>query len=166
MPAYDALWTAHSRAVLGYLARRCEVREDAADLLAETFLVAWRRLDDVPQPPADRPWLFAVAGHVLANHHRGLRRRGRATRALRDQLGDLVVPEPPIEVLAVREALAKLAPIDREVLTLAAWEGLTTREIARALDLTETAVSTRQSRARAKLRQLLDDGLVASWQPG
>jgi DNA-directed RNA polymerase specialized sigma24 family protein len=54
--AYDELWARNSRAVLGYLVRRCESREDAADLLADTFLVAWRRLGQVRGPPDDRPW--------------------------------------------------------------------------------------------------------------
>jgi RNA polymerase sigma-70 factor (ECF subfamily) len=158
---YDQLWARHSKAVLGYLVRRCESREDAADLLAETFLVAWRRLPQVPAPPADRPWLFAVASNVLANHARGLARRGRATRALRDQLGALVIPEPSAEALAVREALKQLPSTDREVLTLAAWEGLTAREIGAVLGLSPTAVSTRQSRARARLRELLGEGTAA-----
>ena len=157
MPDYDDLWARHSTAVLGYLARRCESREDAADLLAETFLVAWRRLATVPRPPDDRPWLFGVAANLLANHRRGLARRSRATRALRDQLGALVVPEPSVEALAVREALSRLPAVDREVLTLAAWEGLTAREIAQVLDLSQTAVTTRQTRARARLRELLAD---------
>jgi RNA polymerase sigma factor (sigma-70 family) len=162
---YDELWARHSQAVLGYLVRRCEVREDAADLLAETFLVAWRRLGEVPGPPGDRPWLFAVAANVLANHRRGLRRRSRATRALREQLGDLVTPEPSIEVLALREALARLPGTDREVLTLAAWEGLSAREIGQVLGLGTSAVSTRQSRARARLRELLGEGSVAPPAP-
>ena len=157
MTGYDELWARNSQAVLGYLVRRCESREDAADLLADTFLVAWRRLGEVPEPPDDRPWLFAVAANVLANHRRGLRRRSRATRALREQLGDLVTPEPAIEVLAVREALARLHPTDREVLTLAAWEGLSAREIEQVLGMGTSAVSTRQSRARARLRDLLDE---------
>ena len=157
MTAYDELWARNNRAVLGYLARRCEDREDAADLLAETFLVAWRRLDAVPPPPDDRPWLFAVAANVLANHRRGLHRRSRATRALREQLGDLVTPEPSVEVLALREALRRLDPVDREVLTLAAWEGLSAREVGQVLGMSESAVSTRQSRARVRLREQLAD---------
>jgi RNA polymerase sigma-70 factor (ECF subfamily) len=155
---YDELWARNSHDVLGYLVRRCESREDAADLLAETFLVAWRRLGSVPGQPDDRPWLFAVAANVLANHRRGLRRRSRATRALREQLRDLVTPEPAIEVLALREALVRLQPTDREVLTLAAWEGLSAREIGQVLGMSTSAVSTRQSRARLRLRELLDDG--------
>jgi RNA polymerase sigma-70 factor (ECF subfamily) len=154
---YDELWARNSHAVLGYLIRRCESREDAADLLAETFLVAWRRPGTVPSPPEDRPWLFAVAANVLANHRRGLRRRSRATQALREQLADLVTPEPAIEVLALREALTRLHPTDREVLTLAAWEGLSAREIGQVLGMSTSAVSTRQSRARARLREMLDE---------
>lgn len=155
MTPYEDLWVRHRHAVLGYLVRRCEDREDAADLLAETYLVVWRRLADVPAAPDDRPWLFTVAGNVLANHRRGLRRRTRAVQEQRARLRELVVPEPSADVLALRSALAQLATVDREVLTLAAWEGLSAREIGLVLGMSATAVSSRQSRARAELRALL-----------
>lgn len=60
--------------LLAYAVRRVADPADAADVVAETFLVAWRRLDDVPAGEAARPWLYGVARRVLANHYRGERR--------------------------------------------------------------------------------------------
>ncbi|MEL6983584.1 MAG: sigma factor, partial [Actinomycetota bacterium] len=69
----------HSAAVMAYALRRCS-SDDAADVVSETFVVAWRRLDDIPEEPAVKPWLFGVARRVLANQRRGLRRRGELVR--------------------------------------------------------------------------------------
>src|SRR6476469_3060928 len=87
-------------ALLGYAVRRVADPADAADIVAETFLVAWRRLDDVPAGAEARPWLFGVARRVLANHYRGERRRHALADRLRDSLHQAVpppeVPEPSL----------------------------------------------------------------------
>ncbi len=88
---FAAAYTTHVRAVLGYALRRVEVREDAADVAAETFAVAWRRWDDVP-PDDVRPWLLGVARRVLANQQRSHRRRERLGARLRDVLGPRSYP--------------------------------------------------------------------------
>ena len=72
---FEEVFGAHRDAVLGYLRRRTDSGHDAADLLADTFLVAWRRLDDLPPGNQTRPWLYGVARRVLANHRRGEGRR-------------------------------------------------------------------------------------------
>ena len=74
---FTELYDRYSGHILAYAARRTAGNADAADVLAETFLVAWRRLDDVPTDEAARPWLYGVARRVLANHHRGVTRRSR-----------------------------------------------------------------------------------------
>ncbi|WP_276320735.1 RNA polymerase sigma factor, partial [Phytoactinopolyspora endophytica] len=83
---FEDLFTAESRAVLGYALRRVQVADDAADIVAETFLVAWRRIDDVPQGRDGRLWLYGVARRVCANHVRGDRRRHRLAERLREDL--------------------------------------------------------------------------------
>lgn len=162
MTRFDDLWHAHRVAVLGYLIRRTDEPQDAADLLAETYAVVWRRLTSVPASPEDQPWIFGVAAKVLANHDRGARRRSRLESALRFEVRGLVVAPVDPAVLALRAALQDLEPLDRELLTLSAWEGLTANEIALVLDLTATAVSTRQCRARARLRAVLVDDPVVT----
>ncbi|WHP17872.1 RNA polymerase sigma factor [Cellulomonas sp. ES6] len=96
---FAALFERTHRPLLAYALRRVSDPADAADVVAETFLVAWRRLDDVPAGEAARPWLFGVARRVLANHYRGERRRDALADRLRDQLTEVVPqpaePEPP-----------------------------------------------------------------------
>ncbi len=73
-----------------------------------------------------------------------------------------VIPDPGNDVperLAVRDALARLGALDREVLTLTVWEGLEPREVAEVLGVNAAAVRTRLSRARARLRELVGDDL-------
>ena len=72
---FDRLFEAHFRDVLAYAVRRVDEPADGADVAAETFLVAWRRLGDVPAGEEARLWLFGAARRVLANQRRGVRRR-------------------------------------------------------------------------------------------
>ena len=154
------LYAAQLRAILGYALRRVPAPEDAADVVAETFLIAWRRRADVPMGGEARLWLYGVARRVLANHLRGERRRSRLGDRLRTELTHQVsVPDPADEVVqvrALRTAMARLEPADREVLELTAWEELAPREIAVALDLSPEVVRTRLSRARTRLREQLE----------
>lgn len=151
--AFTELVERHGPAVLGYLTRRVELAADAADLLNEVLLTAWRRWDAVPTPPQDRPWLFGVARNVLANHHRSARRRDAATQALAQALRTVAVntPEPTTTVLDLRMAIQSLDPLDREILTLTAWEGLTSAEVATVVDRPSSTVRARLARARTQV---------------
>ena len=151
---FDALYRAHRDLVLGYCLRRAP-RADALDAAAETFLVAWRRRDDVPGNA--RVWLLAVARRVLANQRRGTGRRDR----LRDRLVVLDAPRDHrgperVAVISeqrqeVRDALGRLADDDREILMLAAWDELPHAEIGGLLGITTAAVAKRLERARVRL---------------
>ena len=159
---FDALYDAHFRDLVGFALRRVQRPEDAADIVAETFLVAWRRRREIPADGEARLWLYGVARRVLANHHRGDVRRERLGQRLRQRLTTLV-PDPAAEVperLAIRAALDRLNELDREVLLLTVWEGLEPREAAQVLDVSPAAVRTRLSRARARLRELVGDDPV------
>ncbi len=151
---FQAIFSAHFDAVLGYALRRTAA-EDAADVAADTFLVAWRRLDDVPEGPATRLWLYGVARRTLANHRRGARRRDDLSSVLRSELAN-AVPDHAADTVVRIDAAAGidgLAVRDREVIRLAAWEGLEPREIAEVLGLSAVVVRKRLSRARARLRE-------------
>jgi RNA polymerase sigma factor (sigma-70 family) len=158
---FRALYAAHLPAILGFALRRVAAAEDAADVVAETFLIAWRRRDDVPPDGEARLWLYGVARRVLANQVRGEGRRSRLGERLRTELSQQVsVPDPAEEVVQVRTirtALTRLERADREVLELTAWEQLAPREIAVTLGLPPEVVRTRLSRARARLREQLQD---------
>ncbi len=155
------LYAAHLRAILGYALRRVPAPEDAADVVAETFLIAWRRCGEVPADDEARLWLYGVARRVLANHLRGEGRRSRLGDRLRTELSHQVVVSDPaeevVQVRTVRAAMAELDRADREILELAAWEQLAPREIAVALGLSPEVVRTRLSRARRRLRERLND---------
>jgi RNA polymerase sigma factor (sigma-70 family) len=156
---FESLYRANARPLLGYALRRVSRPEDAADVVAETMLVAWRRLDEVPDGEAARLWLYGVARLVLANSRRSLRRRERLGERLRQLVGSLAIPDPAAGVtdgLDLREALAALPAEDRELLQLTAWEGLGPHEIATMLALSPVAVRSRLHRARARLRHQLE----------
>jgi RNA polymerase sigma-70 factor (ECF subfamily) len=154
----DGLYRDHRAAILAYLVRRTAAPEDAADLLAEVFVVALRRADDVPDGSAARLWLFGVARRVLANHQRGARRRDAAVERLADVLRIQLATAPPVaaDMIEMRQQLARLAPDDRELLTLIAWDGLTPTEAAHVLDLNPATARARLLRARRRLRAALD----------
>ena len=137
-----------------FLARRTDPAT-ADDVLAETLLVCWRRLDDVPEEPL--PWAYGVARNCLANATRGVRRQERLAARI-------AVVDPPSDTTAgpgeggdpdLAEAIGALREEDAELLRLWAWEQLTPAEIAAVLDVTPNAVSIRLHRAREKLREEL-----------
>ncbi|MCO5991956.1 RNA polymerase sigma factor [Actinoallomurus rhizosphaericola] len=144
--------------VLGYVMRRAENGHDAADVLAETFLIAWRRLDDVPAGDGARPWLYGVARRVLANHRRGERRRSALGDRLRAELGPVIRPAEDRDGSgAVAEAFRGLSEDDRELLSLVGWEGLDAGEIATVLGCSRNAVRIRLHRARKRFARALAD---------
>lgn len=156
--AFRALFDTCSRPVLAYALRRVSEPADAAEVVAETFLVAWRRLGEVPAGDAARPWLFGVARRVLANQRRGDRRRNVLEERLRAQLSTQVVLDHADATgagLEVRAALARLDAEDRELLLLIAAEGLAPAEIALVLDVPAVTVRTRLHRARRRLEREL-----------
>jgi len=151
------LFEAHHTAVLGYLSRRSATPELAADAFSDVFLVAWRRLDDVPGGDKARLWLLAVARRSLANARRASRRQVSLTERLAASLprSAFVVPPPDAPEGRLRAALGRLAPDDAELLRLVGWEGLTPAQAAAVLEVTPTLARVRLHRARARLRALL-----------
>lgn len=129
---------------------------DAADVVADCFVVAWRRFEEIPAEPDTRAWLIGVARNVLANQRRGRNRQHRvATKLAATFRSD--IPAPVIEhredLGQVAAALQLLSPADRELLLLVAWDGLTPREIAIATDANVATVRSRLHRARKRLER-------------
>jgi RNA polymerase sigma factor (sigma-70 family) len=145
---FRRLYEEHGDAVLRY-ARRRTSPETAEDVLAETFVVAWRRLDRVPAEP--RGWLLAVARRVLANQRRGDSRREALVAKLARAPVRYAPPDPATTDPALTAALATLAESDHEILALVHWDGLTPREAATVLGCTPLAARTRLHRARRRL---------------
>ena len=152
---FRRLFAETERELLAYALRRVERAEDAADVVAETFLVAWRRMDRVPEGEEARLWLFGVARRQLANQRRGQLRRSRLADRLRAELPVAVAAAHTAEdhrVAAVRAALARLEEEDREILRLSTWEELTPSEIATVMGVPGVTVRSRLHRARKRLR--------------
>ena len=132
-------------------------------MVAEVFLIAWRRIGDIPSDN-EVAWLLAVARRVLSNAHRGDARRERLLVRLHE-----AVPVPSTDNRGsvddndafdrVRDALARLRPADTEILQLTTWEELSHAEIAVVLDCSINAVAIRLHRAR----QRLADELATEW---
>lgn len=164
---FEAVYAAHRGSILGYVLRRTGNPDDAADVIAETFLTAWRRLDDIPRDPEARLWLYGVARRVLANHHRGERRRSALTDRLRaDLAAGYHPPEPEGEHAQLTAAFRRLPTADRELLALSAWEGLDYGQIAAVLGCSRNAVRLRLFRARKRFAAELASSQADSDQPG
>jgi RNA polymerase sigma factor (sigma-70 family) len=169
---FELLFERHRRPVLGYALRRVDDPADAADVLAATFLVAWRRIDDVPRGDAERPWLLGVARRALANERRGTRRQ----HALAERIGHELAAQLPAALArpdggrgdaGIWEALTRLSKEDRELLLLAGWEELAPAQIAVVLGIRPVAARSRLHRARRRLRAELDgdDGAQSARRP-
>lgn len=153
-------------ALLAYFERRVRPSEDAADLLSETMLVAWRRPDAVPvEDEQARMWLYGVARNVVTTHRRGGARRNALSDQLRSELqarpesvglNGRAEQDPRIDL--VRGLIEQLPDTDREIFTLVHWDGFSLSEVATILDVPAGTVRSRYSRARASLRaQLAQD---------
>lgn len=154
---FEEIYAAHRAQILGYAMRRTADPQDAADVLAETFLTAWRRLDDVPPGGQARLWLYGTARRVLANHHRGERRRSALAADLGARLRTAAPAAPDAAGLAdVAAAFRTLPERDRELLSLVGWEGLDHGEIATVLGCSRNAVRIRLHRARRRFARALD----------
>ena len=153
---FAGLFAGHYGDVLAYAIRRCSSRADAEEVAAETFTVAWRRLDEVPRGEAARMWLFGTARLVLRNLERGRRRRvALVTRARRLLPGSSKLPESGVLEERVRTAMSTLSETDREVLRLQVWEELSAEQIADLLGCSVAAVWKRAERARRRLAAAL-----------
>ena len=151
---FTRLYRQHHPAVERYVRRRIE-DADVRDVVADVFLVAWRRIGDVPPDPL--PWLYGTARHVLANERRGAQRRtSLATRIAGHTDGtDADHADDVADRLSVAAAFDRLADADAEALRLVSWEGLTLRQAARALGCSVPAFAMRLHRARTRLRREL-----------
>jgi RNA polymerase sigma factor (sigma-70 family) len=151
---FDALFSSHAPRVLAYALRRTRSVADAEDAVAETFLVAWRRLGDVPAGSDSVLWLYGVCRRVLANQRRAGDRLSRLLDRLRHQEPRAVGPDRD-EPGPAMAALATLGEDDRELLRLVAWEELSHGQIATVLGITPNAVAIRLHRARKRFAEAL-----------
>ncbi|MEV6368006.1 sigma-70 family RNA polymerase sigma factor [Micromonospora musae] len=150
---FTELYERHHGDVWRYVARRI-VASDVGDVVAEVFLVAWRRVGDVPAGSA-LPWLYGVARLVLANEARGRRRWQELTLRVAAEPDRLVMVDHADGVAGQRDvvvAFTRLSDRDQEILRLVAWERLTAAQAAAVLGQSRAAFAMRLLRARRRLR--------------
>lgn len=153
---FDALYAQHAAAVKAYVVRRAQ-SSIADDVVADTFMVCWRRLEDVPEDPL--PWLLGVAARVLKTH----RRSDSRGRRLRERLAGGQRTADPAPSLSLDgtlgAAVRRMREDDRDLLLLIAWEGLTPSQAAAVLGIRPATARVRLHRARERLRlELADSG--------
>ena len=157
---FDTIFSAHLRVIADYCRWRSRTVSDADDAVSEVFLTLWRRLDEVEDGDAARMWLYATARRITANNLRAGRRR----TGLIERIQALPVApafeeahdqdDPTSEL--VHTALAAVRPMDREVLLLTEWEGLSPSEIAVVMGCTQGSARGRLHRARRRFRDAFE----------
>jgi RNA polymerase sigma factor (sigma-70 family) len=163
---FEAMWRQHRHQVLAYCLRRA-TSADAEDACAETFLVVWRRIDEIPPAPKTILCIYGIARKVLSNQTRAFHRRGRLHVKLTN-LGMAPTADPMLVVVqgaddkVVTDAVRRLKPVDREIVMLDVWEDLSRAEIADVMGMTRAAVDQRIHRAYEKLSRALEPVLEIS----
>ena len=150
---FESLYQACYEDLLRYALRRADRPDMAADVVAETFLVAWQRIGEIPLEQG-RAWLFGVARNVLANQRRAARRGSDLVARLRNELSHVTAVEPAVPS-GISAAFRHLPEADQELLRLVAWEGLGTDELATALGCSTNAARIRLHRARRRFTEAL-----------
>jgi RNA polymerase sigma-70 factor (ECF subfamily) len=152
---YEAAYTR----ILGYALRRTADREDAADVVAATFTIAWQKLDEIPAGPEATLWLYGVARKVLSNHRRKQRSRSAVVEMLTleyDAAWADPLPGAGEVSCGLAQAWAALSKEDRDLLGLMVWETLTTAQIATVTGCTRAVAKVRVHRARRRFARELE----------
>jgi RNA polymerase sigma-70 factor (ECF subfamily) len=163
---FERLYVEHYGHIYAFVHRRVTGDTgDVPDIVAEVFAVAWKRIDDVPEAPAERLWLYGVARRSVQHHQRSAWRRLRLVARLTAERA----VSPPLDTtteplqLRLRGAIEKLRPLDQEVLRLVLWDGLSHAEAATVFSCSVNAIALRLLKAKGRLRQEL--GIAAPAPP-
>jgi len=151
---FEALYEANYKSIYAYVYRRApHSSSDVPDVVSEIFTTAWRRIRDLPPAPEDRLWLFGVAHNCLLEHHRRWSHRLQLLSHLGAQSNRVEFLDTAVDPLhlRVRAALLELRPLDREVILLVYWDGLSHVEAASVLGCSVNAVALRVKKAKTRL---------------
>lgn len=144
--AFERLFSTHARAVHRYAQRRIAA-SDVEDVVADVFVIAWRRFDEIPSG-FEQAWLFRTTWNVLANRHRKFIELPFDELPDNPDSGDIA--DTAIADVMLQRAWQALSARDREVLRLVAWEGLNGSELAAALGISVSGAGVALSRARER----------------
>lgn len=137
-----------------FLARRVD-REQVEDLAADLFEIAWSKRSSIPKD-LELAWLYKTARYLISNHRRKMQNRSRILGLLAEPSSAPSAESIAIADLGLASAWGKLTVSEQELLSLWAYEGLSAKEIAVVLEISENAGAIRLSRAKEKLKTLLE----------
>ena len=149
---FEAIYRRCEQPLLKYALRRAPA-ESARDAVAEAFVAAWRRVDELPSDAL--PWLIGATRKALANQRRASARQARLAGRLAGQTAPMTFEIDKIPDVAVRRAFGSLSERDREALALLAWDDLTPTQAARSLGCSPVAFRVRTHRARRRFERAL-----------
>jgi RNA polymerase sigma-70 factor (ECF subfamily) len=154
---FTRLFQEHSRAVMRFALRRFSDSSTCEDVVADTFVVAWKKMQERPAHDRELPWLYGIAFRLLSNQRRSRERRERllSRMIVEDDSGLDPDESNDFDTEFIGNVLAQLKDSDRELLEFVYWEKLSYREIADIVGVSENAVGIRITRARKTLRLLL-----------
>jgi len=150
MGRFEQIYEEHQEALRVFVQRRAP-ESIVDDVVSETFLICWRKLERIPDEPL--PWLYAVARKTLANQRRRLAREQRVDAA---DPASAVAELEPVGDTVLAAAFAALSERDREVLRLIAWEGLSLSQAAVVLGCSAVTCRVRYHRAKTRLARRLE----------
>ncbi|HEY5437287.1 MAG TPA: RNA polymerase sigma factor [Acidimicrobiales bacterium] len=156
---FRLLYERNYEPITAYVRRRVRRADGSdADIVADVFVVAWRRMLDVPEHTKELPWLYGVARNLVANHFRSVQRSNALTDriAIEERVGGEEMSGASDLEIRVRRAVEHLSDIDREIFRLIHWEELTHEEVGVSVGITTKAVERRLARARTKVRDYLN----------
>lgn len=159
---FHATFEACATRVLAYALRHTDP-DSAQDVVADVFLVAWRRVDDLPDEPL--AWLLVVARNTLANRRRSRQRSTQLELRLGEVAGSPAAPaaeDLALERATMLHALTELTELEREAVLLVAWDGLSTLAAALVAGCSRNAFEARLHRARIRLERDCSPGPPAS----
>lgn len=155
-PSLEAVLAEAAPALLGYFVRRVDIAEDAADLVNETMIAAWKASARAPaDAQAARMWLFGVARNILLHHGRTQQRRDALVSRLARAIGAARVPDHEA-ALDVRAAVAALPDDLAELIRLVHWDGFSLNDAAEHLGIPASTARGRHARAKELLRGQLE----------
>ena len=150
---FNTVFRAHMPEISRFLARRVE-SSDAEDLASALFAIAWSKRGAIPEG-YELPWLYKTARYLIANHRKKLSNRSRIELLIARPEAAPSAESIALADSALGEAWGKLQGVERELISLWAYEGLSNKEIAVVLEISENAAAIRLTRAKQKLKNLL-----------
>ncbi|MDR2704027.1 MAG: RNA polymerase sigma factor [Cellulomonadaceae bacterium] len=152
---FTELWLTQHSAVAKFAARRVDP-DLVDDIIAETFMIAWQKVELIPTH--EKPWLLTIAQNVIATRTRAKGRQHSLALRVATEPETIHFPdELAISRVHIAQAWQKLTEAEREVLALTAWDGLSVAEAAQVLGCLRSTFSVRLTRARRHLKALLND---------